>query len=237
MADSPVTKAFELFFELWNGELSIEYIRKMLDADSSKTVERYIARINRASSDAVIERRGDRVRIARTRRTIDFFGGSYDENAVAASASTPLGGLLKRKGALPEKVLARIKPILDVGQGAYEDPALVLLFETLLSGRYFRYLYASDSGPREHRGVAIRLYLDPVQPYLVALDDEKKCLICLAITKISSIRPDGSLRMTIRDLEDLSNFCRRAWGKMIRHDRNAISRAEFIAQPSSPCIL
>ena len=229
---SPVTKALDLLFELWTGALDRADLER-LTGSCGRTLDRYIARINRASRRGpIIERSGRRYSIARTPQMADLLGGSLDEHAVAAIASTPLGGLLRGRGGLPRAALDRVRPLLDVGRGAEPDPVLATLFDAMLNARYVRYAYDSGAGPKEHLGVPVRLYLDPVQPYLVAWDEDRGHLICLATSKLSALRPEPSRRMEPARFRELGDWCRSAWGKMIRHDERKRSLAVFEAIPA-----
>ncbi len=227
-AESPVTKSFNLIFELCTGNLDRDDLERMTGC--GRTLDRYIERINKASRNGpIIERRGRRYSIARRPEIAELFGGSLDEKAVAAIASTPLGGLFGGKSGLPARVLDRVRPLVDVGPGGTGDPVLGILFDALLNARYIRFDYASDGLAKEHLGVPVRLYLDPVQVYLVAWDEERGHLICLASTKLSNIKPEPGRRMEPGRFMDLGDYCRSAWGKMIRHDEGKTSEATFEA--------
>jgi len=231
-AGSPVTKAFDLLFELWTGDLDRDDLER-LTGNCGRTLDRYIERINKASRNGpIIERTGRRYRIARRREITDLFGGSLDEKAVAAIASTPLGGLFSARGGIPSRTLDRVRPLVDVSQGMEDDPLLATLFDALLNARYMRFTYASDRTPKEYLGVPVRLYLDPVQIYLVAWDEERGHLICLATTKLSNIKPEPGRRMDAVQFKELGDWCRSAWGKMIRHDERKTSIAVFEAIPA-----
>ena len=231
-AGSPVTKAFDLLFELWTGELDRVDLERMT-GNCGRTLDRYIERINRASRNGpIIERSGRRYRLARRPEIMELFGGSLDEKAVAAIASTPLGGLFGGRGGLPLRILDRVRPLVDVGPGGADNPLLATLFDALLNARYLRFDYASDGQAKEHLGVPIRLYLDPVQLYLVAWDEERGHLICLATSKLSNIRLEPGKRMDASQFKELGDWCRSAWGKMIRHDKGKISQAVFEAMPA-----
>lgn len=230
--ESAVTRAFGLIAELASGELDIGQIADCLGL-SERSAFRYIDRINRASSArSIIVRRGRRYSLARSPQLADLVGGSFDEGAVAAIASTPLGGLVKRKGVLPSRVVERVRPLVDLSRGEREDPVLAELFAAMLRGGYLSFTYASGGGPKEHLCVPVRLYLDPVQVYLAAWDEERGHLICLASSKISGIKAVPGKRMDEAAFRRLGDWCRSAWGKMIRHDQRKISLAVFEAAPS-----
>ena len=68
-------------------------------------------------------------------------------------------------------------------------------------------------GTKSHVVVPVRLYLDPVQVYLVAWDEAYSHLICLATTKMSNVRPVARPRMSSTQFADYGNYARKASGQ------------------------
>lgn len=227
-----VARTFELLLALGTKGMSRSDIAGLLECDE-RTVYRYVKDINRASPDGepLIRQAGGRYSLARSTELVEIIGGSYDERAAAAIASTPLGGLLDKNHGVPARVLEKVRAFIDVSRGNAPDPLLHDLFESLVRGTWISFDYPSEDSLKRHRCVPIRLYLDPVQIYLVAWDEEHDHLVCLATSKISDFRKEDGPPLAASAILELGNYCRSAWGKMIRHDEGRIAEARFEALP------
>ncbi len=230
---SAVSRGFELLFELMERDLRLDEVAALLGC-SDRQARRYIDDINAAAPDgALVDRVNGKYRFRTPREFIELADGAYDENVMAAIVSTPLGGLVRTRG-LPERVLGRIRGLVDSGRGERPDNELAALFKALVEGRYIDFDYTSDREKKRHRAVPVRLFLDPVQVYLVAYDEAYGHLICLAATKMAGIRavPAGTASMSSGGLKELRDYTLGAWGKMIRHDSRSVAQAAFVAAPA-----
>ena len=228
-----VAKTFELLYALGTHGLSRREIGGLLGCDE-RTVYRYISDINRASLDGekIIHFHDGRYRMARATEFLEIIGGSYDERAAAAIASSPFGGLLGEGHRIPERVLKRVSPFVDTSRGRQSDPLLRLLFEAMLHGSWISFDYIAEEESKPHCCVPVRLYLDPVQIYLVAWDEGYGHLICLATSKISGLKLIARPPMQASAFAELGDYCRGAWGKMVRHRERKTAAAKFLAMPA-----